>query len=89
MKSSFGNYVSPLENFKPMYAQLLEQSAPPDRQRLAGVAILQIKSAQFYTITDGTDRALTTAPWQTGNWLGTEIFPANQRIVQLALKFLF
>ena len=42
--------------------------------------ILQIKSAQFFTITDGTDRALTTAPGQTGNWLGTNYYPANQTV---------
>jgi alcohol dehydrogenase (cytochrome c) len=34
--------------------------------------ILQIKSAQFFTIIPGTDRALTTAPAQTGNLLNPD-----------------
>src|SRR5262249_43797433 len=36
--------------------------------------IIQLKSAQFFTVTSGTDRALTTAVGQTGNLIapGTE-----------------
>ena len=45
--------------------------------------ILQIKSAQFFTITAGTDRALTTAPplTQTGVLLTPDqIYPSNQSV---------
>jgi hypothetical protein len=43
--------------------------------------ILQIKSAQFFTIVPGTDRALTTAPAQTGELLNpNEVYPSNQRV---------
>jgi hypothetical protein len=43
--------------------------------------ILQLKSAQFFTVTSGTDRALTTAVGQTGNLIapGTE-YPADQNV---------
>ncbi|HEX5431951.1 MAG TPA: TonB-dependent receptor, partial [Bryobacteraceae bacterium] len=45
--------------------------------------ILQIKSAQFFTITPGTDRALTTAPAQTGNLIDPNaVYPENQGVNQ-------
>jgi hypothetical protein len=43
--------------------------------------ILQIRSAQFFTIVPGTDRALTTAPAQTGNLLDPNgLYPAGQNV---------
>jgi hypothetical protein len=43
--------------------------------------ILQIKSAQFFSIVPGTDRALTTAPAQTGNLLSPDqVYPRAFRI---------
>jgi hypothetical protein len=43
--------------------------------------ILQIKSAQFFTIIPGTDRALTTAPAQTGNLVSPDqVYPGNQSV---------
>jgi len=42
--------------------------------------ILQIKSSQFFTVTSGTDRALTTAAGQTPNLLQTNPYPANQTV---------
>ncbi|MBV9507550.1 MAG: carboxypeptidase regulatory-like domain-containing protein [Acidobacteriia bacterium] len=43
--------------------------------------ILQIKSAQFFTIVPGTDRALTTAPAQTGNLVSPDqVYPSNQNV---------
>ena len=40
--------------------------------------IVQVKSAQFFTIVPGTDRALTTAPAQTGNLLDpSNVYPEN------------
>ncbi|MBV8841863.1 MAG: carboxypeptidase regulatory-like domain-containing protein [Bryobacterales bacterium] len=43
--------------------------------------ILQVRSAQFFTIVPGTDRALTTAPAQTGNLLDPNgLYPAGQNI---------
>ena len=43
--------------------------------------ILQIKSAQFFTISPGTDRALTTAPAQTGNLVTPgQVYPSNQNL---------
>jgi hypothetical protein len=43
--------------------------------------ILQIKSAQFFSIIPGTDRALTTAPAQTGNLLSPDqVYPSNQNV---------
>jgi hypothetical protein len=41
--------------------------------------ILQIKSAQFFTIVPGTDRALTTAPAQTANLVSPDqVYPSHQ-----------
>jgi hypothetical protein len=42
--------------------------------------ILQIKSAQFFTVVSGTDRALTTATGQTPNLASTNPYPANQSV---------
>jgi hypothetical protein len=43
--------------------------------------ILQIRSAQFFSIVPGTDRALTTAPAQTGNLLSPDqVYPSNQSV---------
>jgi hypothetical protein len=43
--------------------------------------ILQIRSAQFFTIVPGTDRALTTEPAQTGNLLDPNgLYPAGQNV---------
>jgi hypothetical protein len=42
--------------------------------------ILQIKSAQFFTVTSGTDRALTTAAGQTPNLVQTNPYPADQSV---------
>ncbi|PWU04983.1 MAG: hypothetical protein C5B51_15540 [Terriglobia bacterium] len=42
--------------------------------------ILQIKSAQFFTVTNGTDRALTTAAGQTPNLVNTNPYPANHSV---------
>ena len=45
--------------------------------------ILQIKSAQFFSVVPGTDRALTTAPAQTGNLINPDqIYPSNQSVSQ-------
>lgn len=45
--------------------------------------ILQIKSAQFFTIVPGTDRALTTAPAQTGNLIDPNaVYPQGQSVNQ-------
>ena len=41
--------------------------------------ILTLKSSQFFTVTDGTDVALTTAPGQTPNLVGNP-YPTNQTI---------
>jgi len=43
--------------------------------------ILQIKSAQFFTVVPGTDRALTTAPAQTANLISPDqIYSTNQNV---------
>ena len=43
--------------------------------------IVQIRSAQFFTIVPGTDRALTTAPAQTGELIDPNgIYPAGQNV---------
>jgi hypothetical protein len=42
--------------------------------------ILQIKSAQFFTVVSGTDRALTTATGQTPNLVSASVYPANQNV---------
>jgi hypothetical protein len=43
--------------------------------------IVQIRSAQFFTIVPGTDRALTTAPAQTGNLLDPNgLYPSGQNV---------
>src|SRR5205814_2077858 len=43
--------------------------------------IMVVKSAQFFTIIPGTDRALTTAPAQTVNLLSPNgIYPADQSV---------
>jgi hypothetical protein len=43
--------------------------------------IIEVKSAQFFTIIPGTDRALTTAPVQTGNLVNPDgIYPSNQSV---------
>jgi hypothetical protein len=43
--------------------------------------IIEVKSAQFFTIIPGTDRALTTAPVQTGNLVIPDgIYPSNQSV---------
>jgi hypothetical protein len=44
--------------------------------------IMQIKSAQFYTVTSGTDRALTVAPGQTPNLVNLDPYPSNQTVNQ-------
>ena len=44
--------------------------------------IMQIKSAQFYTVTSGTDRALTVAPGQTPNLVNLNPYPGNQTVTQ-------
>jgi hypothetical protein len=45
--------------------------------------ILQIRSAQFFTITSGTDRALTVAAGQTPNLADpSNIYAANQTVTQ-------
>jgi hypothetical protein len=41
--------------------------------------ILQLKSAQFFTVTSGTDRALTTIASQTANLVGNP-YPSNQNV---------
>jgi len=41
---------------------------------------LEIKSAQFFTVTAGTDRALSTTPNQTPDLLLSNPYPANQSI---------
>jgi hypothetical protein len=42
--------------------------------------IMQIKSAQYFTVTSGSDVALTTAPLQTPNLLNTNPYPSNQSV---------
>jgi hypothetical protein len=42
--------------------------------------ILEIKSSQFYTVTSGTDRALTVAPGQTPNLVNPNPYPTNQTV---------
>ena len=42
--------------------------------------ILQIKSAQEFTVTSGTDVALTTAPGQTPNFVNPNPYPATQTV---------
>ncbi len=42
--------------------------------------ILQVKSAQFFTVTSGTDRALTTAAGQTPNLVQANPYPQNQNV---------
>jgi len=42
--------------------------------------ILNIKSSQFFTVTSGTDVALTTAPSQTPNLVNTNPYPASQSV---------
>ena len=42
--------------------------------------ILIVKSAQFFTVTSGTDVALTTAPSQTPNLVNTNPYPSNQSV---------
>ena len=42
--------------------------------------ILIIRSARFFTVTSGTDVALTTAPSQTPNLVNTDPYPGNQRV---------
>jgi len=43
--------------------------------------IIEIRSAQFFTIIPGTDRALTTAPAQTGNLvLPNSVYASNQSV---------
>jgi hypothetical protein len=44
--------------------------------------ILQIKSAQFYTVTSGQDRALTVAPGQTPNLVNLDPYPSHQTLNQ-------
>ena len=44
--------------------------------------ILQIKSAQFYTVTSGVDRALTVAPGQTPNLVKLNPYPSHQTVDQ-------
>ncbi len=44
--------------------------------------ILQIKSAQFFTVTNGTDRALTAAPGQTPNLVDLNPYPSHQTVNQ-------
>ena len=44
--------------------------------------ILQIKSAQFYTITSGQDRALTVAPGQTPALVNTNVYADHQTVNQ-------
>ena len=52
--------------------------------------ILQIRSAQFFTIVPGTDRALTTAPAQTGNLVDPNgIYNVNQSVNQWINKTAF
>jgi len=41
---------------------------------------LEIKSAQLFTVTAGTDRALTTVNNQTPNLISQDIYPANQSV---------
>ena len=41
---------------------------------------LEIKSAQFFTVTTGTDQALTTTPNQPPNLLLTNPYPSNQSV---------
>lgn len=42
--------------------------------------ILEIKSAQFYTVTSGSDRALTVAPGQTPNLARLNPYPSDQSV---------
>jgi hypothetical protein len=44
--------------------------------------ILEIKSAQFYTVTSGVDRALTVAPGQTPNLLAPNPYAPHQTMSQ-------
>ena len=44
--------------------------------------IMEIKSAQFYTVTSGTDRALTVAPGQTPNLVNLNPYPSQQSVNQ-------
>jgi len=41
---------------------------------------LEIKSAQFFTVTAGTDRALSTVGNQTPNLVATDPYPSNQGV---------
>ena len=53
--------------------------------------IIVVHSAQFFTITSGTDVALTTAPGQTGNALlpGNQEYAANQSVTNWLNKAAF
>ena len=42
--------------------------------------ILIVRSARFFTVTSGTDVALTTAPSQTPNLVNTDPYPGNQSV---------
>ena len=44
--------------------------------------IMEIKSSQFYTVTSGTDRALTVAPGQTPNLVNLNPYATNQTVSQ-------
>jgi hypothetical protein len=44
--------------------------------------ILEIESGQFYTVTSGTDRALTVAPGQTPNLLNLNPYASHQTVDQ-------
>jgi hypothetical protein len=44
--------------------------------------IMEIKSSQFYTVTSGTDRALTVAPGQTPNLVDLNPYAGNQTVSQ-------
>ncbi len=53
--------------------------------------IIVVHSAQYFTITSGTDVALTTAPGQTGNALlpGSQEYPSNQTVTNWLNKAAF
>jgi hypothetical protein len=51
--------------------------------------ILEIKSAQFYTVTSGVDVALTAAPGQTPNLVKSNPYPSHQTMNQWVDKSAF